>query len=338
MAVMKRFFTRTLCAVLAALTVLCFALPSRAAGQEEEMSKEELLQLLAETIPEGEEGELNEYLVLPDDFVAPKTDMFQLLLIGTDTYSPKSRGRSDVIMLAQLDPKSKTIKLVSFLRDMYVKIPGKGSTRINAAYAYGGAELLLKTLDANFGIEPDAYISVNFSRMADLVDAIGGVEVDVSSRERTQLNSILQYYNLKMGKRQNDGLLKKSGLQNLTGKQALSFSRIRKIDSDFARTDRQRTVVEAAFHKLMRLSWDEIGELVLDNLDNVVTNVSAAEAIGLIPTALMAKEATFESMQVPAKGAYASKMISGMSVLAPNLAKNVDILNEFLYSEQASRK
>jgi LCP family protein required for cell wall assembly len=238
------------------------------------------------------------------------------------------------MMLAQLDPKSKTIKLVSFLRDMYVKIPGKGSTRINAAYAYGGPELLLKTLKANFGIEPDAYISVNFSRMAKLIDAIGGVEVDVSKRELTQLNGILQYYNRQMGKRENDSMVKKSGLQTLNGRQALSFSRIRKIDSDFNRTDRQRTVVEAAFHKVMALSWDKIGELVLDNLDNVVTNISAADAIKLIPTALSAKDATFETLQIPLQGAYASKMISGMSVLVPNLSKNVNALDDFLYGKQ----
>ncbi len=330
MAIMKRFFTRVVCVMLA---VMCFAVPSQAT-QEEELTKEELMELLAETIPEGQEGELNEYLVLPEDYVAPKTDMFQILLIGTDNYSTKSRGRSDTMMLAQLDPKTKTVKLVSFLRDMYVKIPGKGSTRLNAAYVYGGPDLLLKTLKNNFGIEPDAYISVNFSRMINLIDAIGGVEVDVSSSERTQLNGIMQYYNLKMGKRQNDGLLKKSGLHMLTGKQAMCFSRIRKIDSDFARTDRQRTVVEAAFHKVMAMSWDEIGQVVLDNLDNVVTNISAADAIRLIPTALIAKEATFETLQIPVKGGYASKMISGMAVLVPNLSKNVEALNDFLYGGQ----
>lgn len=329
----KRFLTWVLCVMLAAL---CFTVPSQASTQEEELSKEELLQLLSEAIPEGQEGDLNDYLVLPEDFVAPDTDTFQLLLIGTDTYSTKSRGRSDTMMLAQLDPKNKTVKLVSFLRDMYVKIPGKGTNRLNAAYAFGGPDLLLKTLKSNFGIEPDAYISVNFSRMAKLIDAIGGVQVQVSNAERTQLNGIMQYYNLQMGKSQNSGLLKKSGLQNLTGKQAMCFSRIRKIDSDFQRTDRQRTVVEAAFHKVMDMSWDKIAEIVADNLDNVVTNISAAEAIQLIPTALMAKDATFDTMQIPIKGGYASKTISGMSVLVPDLSKNVNALEEFLYGKQGN--
>ena len=256
-----------------------------------------------------------------------------LLLIGTDTYSTKSRGRSDTMMLAQLDPVNKTVKLVSFLRDMYVKIPGKGSTRLNAAYAYGGPELLLKTLKTNFGIEPDAYVSVNFSRMVKLIDAIGGGTVNVSSSEMKQLNSIMKYYNYKMGISENNGLLKKSGTQNLTGKQAMCFSRIRKIDSDFQRTDRQREVIEAAFHKLMDMSWDKIIDLVTDNIDDVVTNLSLGEAFQLIPTALVAKEATFETMQIPIKGGYASKTISGMAVLVPDLTKNVKALNAFLYGD-----
>ena len=327
----RRFLSKALCLFM---VLFCFTIPTDASTEEEtELSHEELMELLAETIPEGEVEVLDEYLVLPEGYEAPKSDVFQLLLIGTDSYSVKGRGRSDVMMLAQLDPKNKTIKLVSFLRDMYVKIPGKGATRMNAAYVYGGPELLMETLKANFGIEPDAYVAVNFSRMAKLIDAIGGVEITVSNKERTQLNSILQYYNMKMGKKQNSGLLKKSGLQNLTGNQALSFSRIRKIDSDFNRTDRQRQVVEAAFHKIMGMSWNEIGELVLDNLDNVVTNITAADAIALIPSALMAKDATFESMHIPVKGGYANKTISGMAVLAPNLAMNVEELNTFLYGE-----
>lgn len=317
------------------MVITLFLTPALATEELEELSKEELMQLLAETVPEGQENP-SEYLVLPEDseFQTPQKDVFQLLLIGTDTYSVKAKGRSDVMMLAQLDQENKTIKLVSFLRDLYVKIPGKGSTRINAAYAYGGADLLLKTMKTNFGIEPDAYIVVNFSRMADLVDQIGGVEVEVSKSERTQLNNILKSYNLKMGIKQNDGLLQSSGLQVLTGRQALSFSRIRKIDSDFERTNRQRTVVEAAFHKMMTFSWDKIGELVIDNMDNVITNLSVEDAIKLIPMALNVQDATFATMQIPAKNAYSSQTISGMAVLVPNLSKNVQQLNDFLYKTQ----
>lgn len=332
MGFMKRYFRRALCLALGVM-ILAAPFAGLAEDAEQELSKEELLELWAETIPEGQDGELSDYLVLPDDFQAPETDTFQLLLIGTDTYSTKSRGRSDTMMLAQLDPVNKTVKLVSFLRDMYVKIPGKGSTRLNAAYAYGGPELLLKTLKTNFGIEPDAYVSVNFGRMVKLIDAIGGVTVNVSSSEMKQLNSIMKYYNYKMGISENNGLLKKSGTQNLTGKQAMCFSRIRKIDSDFQRTDRQREVIEAAFHKLMDMSWDKIIDLVTDNIDDVVTNLSLGEAFQLIPTALVAKEATFETMQIPIKGGYASKTISGMAVLVPDLTKNVKALNAFLYGD-----
>ncbi len=334
MGMQRISFRRLLCVLLA---LVCLVVPFAAFAQEEaEPSKEDLMALLADTItiPEGQDAQLDDYLVLPDDHATPETDTFQLLLVGTDNYKESRRGLSDTMMLVQLDPKTKTIKLASFLRDMYVKIPGHGSTRLNAAYVYGGADLMLQTLKNNFGIEPDAYVVVNFSRMAALFDAIGGVEVNVSKREVTQANLIMRAYNVKMGKKQTDGLIKKSGLQTLTGKQALCFSRIRKIDSDFARTNRQRTVVEAAFHKIMTLSWDQIGELVLDNLDNVNTNLSGEDAIRLIPMALEAKDATFEELHIPVDGGYASKMISGMAVLVPNLKKNVAALDAFLYGPQ----
>lgn len=332
MGMQRMSFRRLLCVFLA---LVCLAVPFAAfAQEEEELSREDLMALLAETIPEGQDTELDKYLVLPEDHVTPETDAFQLLLVGTDNYKVNSRGRSDTMMLVQLDPKAKTIKLTSFLRDMYVKIPGHGSTRLNAAYAYGGADLLLQTLKNNFGIEPDAYVVVNFSRMAALIDAIGGVEVNVSKGEVSQANLILRAYNVNMGKSQTDGSIKKSGLQTLTGKQALSFSRIRKIDSDFERTSRQRTVVEAAFHKIMALSWDQIGELVLDNLDNVNTSLSGEDAIRLIPIALSAKDATFETLHIPVDGGYASRMISGMAVLVPNLKENVAAVDAFLYGVQ----
>jgi LCP family protein required for cell wall assembly len=332
---MQRILLRRLLCVL--LVLVSLTVPFAAfAQEEEELSREELMALLADTItiPEGQDAQLDDYLVLPEDHVTPETDTFQLLLVGTDNYKEGRRGLSDTMMLVQLDPKTKTIKLASFLRDMYVKIPGHGSTRLNAAYVYGGADLMLQTLKNNFGIEPDAYVEVYFSRMAALFDAIGGVEVNVSKREVTQANLIMRAYNVRMGKRQTDGFIKKSGLQTLTGKQALCFSRIRKIDSDFERTNRQRTVVEAAFHKIMTLSWDQIGELVLDNLDNVNTNLSGEDAIRLIPMALSAKDATFEELHIPIDAGYASKRINGMAVLVPNLKKNVAALDAFLYGPQ----
>ena len=173
-------------------------------------------------------------------------------------------------------------------------------------------------------------MAVNFERLVDVIDAIGGVEVEVSEAERVQLNSILKFYNTKIGDKESDQLLEQSGYQLLTGKQALCFSRIRKIDSDFARTSRQRTVIEAAFHKVMELDMISISALIMQNMDAVETDLTLSDALELIPMAIVAKNATFDSMTVPMEGAYSSRFVNRMAVLVPDMSKNVAAVAEFL--------
>lgn len=161
---------------------------------------EDLVSLTEEELLEKMAGDGTDSMtVLPEDSNLNIRSTYNLLLIGTDSYSENARGRSDTTVLVQLDTESKTIKMISFLRDMYVKIPGRGSNRINASYAKGGASLLEKTLEQNFGVTVDAYVAVNFDRLVNVIDAIGGVEVDVSEAERVQVNSILRFYNTKIG-------------------------------------------------------------------------------------------------------------------------------------------
>lgn len=288
---------------------------------------DELLDMMA-VIPEA--GEDNSaFMVLPEDIAMPEDDTYTLLLVGSDAYGGENRGRSDTIILVQVDGNSKTIRMASFLRDMYVKIPGKGSNRLNASYIWGGEKLLRQTLETNFGVTADAYIEVNFERLVQVVDSIGGVEVEVSEKERQQVNSILKFYNVQIGDAEGDQLLQESGLVNLTGKQALCYSRIRKIDGDFQRTGRQRKVLEAAFHKVTQLSMAEISTLIMQNISAVKTDLTIFDAIDLIPLALRCKNATFETLTIPVSGAYKSTTIDGMAVFRPDLKKNRQALKEF---------
>ena len=294
-----------------------------AEGRNSVMTEEELLEKMA---GDGTDS----MTVLPEDSDLNIRSTYNLLLIGTDSYSENARGRNDTTVLVQLDTENKTIKMISFLRDMYVKIPGRGSNRINASYAKGGASLLEKTLEQNFGVTVDAYVAVNFDRLVNVIDAIGGVEVDVSEAERVQVNSILRFYNTKIGADERDQLLNESGLQLLTGKQALCFSRIRKIDNDFKRTSRQRQVIEAAFHKVMNLDMISLSALIIQNMDAVETDLGLSDALELIPMAMVAKNATFESLTIPVEGGYSNRTVDGMAVLVPNLKKNVTAIQEFL--------
>lgn len=289
---------------------------------------DELLDMMAEIPEEGEEDNSG-FLVLPEDIPMPEDNTYTILLVGSDSYTDENRGRSDTTILVQVDAESKTIRMASFLRDMYVKIPGKGSNRLNASYVWGGQELLRKTLEQNFGVTADAYVEVNFERLVKVIDAIGGVEVEVSEAERKQVNSILRFYNVKIGDAESDQLLDESGLVNLTGKQALCYSRIRKIDGDFQRTGRQRKVLEAAFHKVTQLSMAEISMLVLQNMDAVQTDLTVADAVDLIPLALRCKNASFETMTVPVEGSYTNATVNEMAVIKPNLKKNQQALKEF---------
>lgn len=294
-------------------------------------------------IPVSAGGEVvlaeEEEILLPDEEAEPaqaqavsasEKDVFTLLLVGTDSYTDDTRGRSDTMVLTQLDAGSGTVRMVSFLRDLYVKIPGHGSSRINASYQYGGAELLKQTLEQNFGVTADAYAVVNFERMVGVIDAIGGVEVTVSEAERKQLNSILTSYNKRVGAALDDERLAASGTQLLTGKQALCFSRIRKLDSDFQRTSRQRQVIEAAFRRVMGMNAAAVTGLVLGNMDAVTTDLTLPDILKLLPMARRIKDASFESMHVPVSGTYSDESVNGMSVLVPNLTKNRKLIESFL--------
>ena len=242
--------------------------------------------------------------------------VFDLLLIGTDATTEEETGRSDAMVLVRLDAEAGEVRMISFLRDLYVRIPGHGRNRLNAAYAFGGAELLLSTLEENFGVRADGWAEVDFSRLTKVIDRIGGVEADVSEAERRQLNGILMHYNHAIGEEETDGLLTKAGLLSLTGKQALCYSRIRKIDGDLQRTSRQREVLEAAFRKVTALDAWSLAVLALESLEAVKTNLSAWEIIRLIPLALRARDAAFTSMTVPMAGAWQDKTVNGMQVLA----------------------
>ncbi len=293
----------------------------------EPMTEEELLQVLAEQ-------DETDYLVLPEDSTIADTDVYTLLLIGSDSYTEDQRGRADTTLLVRINAEKKTIQMISFLRDMYVPIPGRGSNRLNAAYVWGGDRLLRKTLRNNFGIEADAYMEVNFARLIRLIDALGGIDVDVSEAEMRQVNSILRFYNTYTGDPEEDQLLREYGEQvHLTGKQALCFARIRKIDNDFARTERQRKVIEAAYRRVMTMTILEMTEVVTENLNTVRTDLSLGDCIQLIPTAIRCMNATITTLTIPAPGTYSNESVNGMSVLVPNIRANRNRIRKFLSGE-----
>ncbi len=264
---------------------------------------------------------------------AKVSEMRNLLLIGIDARPGETTGRSDTMIIVTLDPDDNSIKLTSIMRDLYVEIPGYKNNRINAAYVFGGPELLMKTIETNFGIHIDNYIAVNFSMMGTLIDAIGGLTLTVESDYyKDRINAVIKMDNKVLGIDINDGLLKSAGEQRMTGKQAQAYARYRygTKDGDFGRTARQREVITKIFEKLSGMSALQLMRLVVDNASDVYTNLPIADLASFAPVLISMKDANIAELRLPIDGGYKSKTISGMSVLVPDREKNMDALMNFL--------
>ncbi|MDO4549198.1 MAG: LCP family protein, partial [Clostridia bacterium] len=171
--------------------------------------------------------------------------MMNILLLGIDARPGEKTGRSDTMILLTLDADHNCIKMTSFMRDLYVEIPGRKNNRLNAAYVFGGPDLLMRTLEANFGVEVDHYVAVNFSVLGDVIDQLGGLVIDVPEKYLPRINAVIYQDNLVLGIDEDDGYIQLPGEQLLTGKQAQAYARYRygTPDGDFGRTVRQREVI-----------------------------------------------------------------------------------------------
>ena len=311
------------------LAMLLMLVPTIA--QDEQLTQEETQMLIDLLSQMDEEGRA--YVVLPEDFQMPATGLageYRLLILGIDQPSDSLKGRSDTMILAVLNTQHNSLKLISFMRDLYVSIPGSGHNRLNAAYAFGGEQKLRKSLEDNFGIAADGYLAVNYTLMVNLVDAIGGVELTVEEYELKPLNGILGYYNYLRGVPENEGMLAASGTRILTGLQTMSYARIRKTDSDFERVNRQQRVIEAIYRQLQKASTEQIIKAISAFIGDVGTDISFGDALSLMNDILRLDKLEIETLRVPVNGAYSARMINNTYYLVPNLGKNKAAIRDFL--------
>ena len=280
------------------------AATNAAAGAEESFTEEALANLNAGA-QEGTEAASQTL----------KKEM-NILLVGQDARKGEGRQRSDSMVLCHVNTETRKVTMVSFMRDLYVAIPGHGSNRLNAAYAWGGFELLDQTLEQNFGVHVDYNVEANFQNFPEIIDALGGVDIELSSAEA--------------------GVLKVSaGMNHLDGAQALSYSRIRKIDSDFERTNRQRKVLTAMFGKFRQLEFAEQLKLAQNLLGALQTDIPLLDMANLVSALIQSgADLNAESYRVPADGAYSNQTVSGMAVLVPDLEANKALIRQWLGMEE----
>ena len=159
-----------------------------------------------------------------------------ILLVGVDGNNMEKGNRSDAMMIVTIDEENQDIRITSLARDTYVDIEGYSTEKLTHAYAYEGPSLLLNTINKNFDIPIDKYVAVSFESFEKIIDILGGVEINVAEKEVSQIPDV-----------------KSSGIQTLNGNQSLAYSRIRYIDSAYARDNRQRTIIEALYNKLVEV-------------------------------------------------------------------------------------
>lgn len=250
-------------------------------------------------------------------------DVINILLVGQDARPGETRARSDTMILVSLNQKTNAIQMTSFMRDLYVQIPGRSDNRINAAFAFGGAELLNSTLKTNFGIQVDGTVSVNFEAFEEIIDILGGVDIEIDSEEASYMR--------------NAGVSASEGMNHFDGEGALVFARMRYVSGgDYTRTERQRRVIASVIESLKGAGITEIMGLINDVLPYVGTDLSNSEIISYATKGLTAltNGGGMSSLRIPADDAHYAATINGMAVLVPDLEMCQEDLKEFIYSAE----
>lgn len=260
-----------------------------------------------------------------------------ILLLGVDSNT--FNGRSDAMILLSVNDKTKSIRLISFMRDTWVTIPGRDRNKdgvddidkLNAAYAYGKFTLLKKTVEQNFRLKIDEYMAVNFKVLPILIDSMGGLDIELTSKEMARIPA--KGTNISHANSGFVPLTGKPGVHHLNGFQAMEYARIRKIDSDFKRTERQRIVITKLLEKAKDMSTTQLISMVTDSLEHVRTNMSADDLIGLAANAVKYRSYTIENAyHLPQDGAYKGSNINGGSGLQfKDLRQSITDLHKYIY-------
>lgn len=252
-----------------------------------------------------------------------KQKIMNVALFGVDSRNNDYVGRSDAMMIASVNGKTGKVKLISIARDTYVDIADHGKTRINHAYAYGGPQLAVQTVNESFGMDITDYVTVNFDSLALVIDEMGGIDLEVTDGERREINAYLL-----SGEK-----LQESGMVHLNGPQAVSYSRIRNIGGDTARGERQRKVLSALFDKALKVNPLSYPSYVSKFAPMVETSLSNDEILKIasagIKGGMALEQAAFPNEYIYSEG----QTIGGAWYFVYDLTQASDMLEQFIYED-----
>ena len=312
---------------------------------EEEAAMEELLASMEEH-PPMEEVDLSN--LEPNEKLPP--NVINILLLGLDNRSAAlQRGLTDAVIICSINKDTGSIKITSIARDLATPIPGfKSQRRINEPYKYGGPELAIKTINRYFQLNIQRYVVVNIHGLADIIDALGGLDLEMTRKEATRIDYELRKEPMDKVKRPK--MKAESGVHHVDGMQAVTFARIRGIDSDLERTRRQRHLLETLLSAVMNdLDLSKLVDLIGIAVKYGQTNLTLGEMMELSMAVLggegmrnlSAGNPVMEQLRIPMDKKFGYRNFSGASViyLSPkNLALSIDTIHTFIYGEPGSIK
>lgn len=267
---------------------------------------------------------IGENIYLKDSTLLQSEDVRNILFIGSDAREGLDGQRSDSMILFSIDTANRKIKLTSFMRDSYVYIPSKGySTKLNAAFNYGGAQLLMDTIEYNFGVDIEDYVMLDYDAFIELVNLLGGITIeDVTEKEAKYMQDKVNRPNFKVGTN-----------KNVDGRTAMWYCRIRYVDSDFGRTQRQRKVITSIVSKAAKTNPFKLVDIVKQILPNISTSLDRNDLLGLgIGAFFRYIRYDIVQQQIPADDTWWSvRLPNSGDVLKLDLEKNKTILKEFIY-------
>ena len=258
--------------------------------------------------------------------------IINIALFGVDAVDGEA-GRSDSIMIATIDTVHKKLKLTSIMRDSYVAIDGHGNDKLNHAYAFGGPQLAIKTLNENFDLNIEDFASVNFETLPKIIDELGGIELEIDEDELEYINGYIAHLNNINGT--SEPAIESTGVQHVSGTQALAYCRIRYTSGgDYKRTERHREVLTEIFKKIETLPVTSYPSLLLDILPMVNTSLTYNEILDLGTEVLKLGDSSMELERFPLDEYCEGKMIDGIYYLSFDKETTVEQLHNYIFEDK----
>lgn len=294
--------------VLIVLTVILFIIVAGGFGAYKYINRIKTVQLKGTNEELGISSETEEK--------SKKENITNILLLGIDNQE----NASDAMMVFSLDKDTNTAKLTSIMRDLSVDLgPNAEKHKINYAYNVGGVEESVKVVNREFDLDINKYVKVSFDGLVDVIDYIGGININITESERKIVGA------------------SKSGNVTLNGKQALAYSRIRKIDNDYQRTSRQRKVLMAIFNKAKSISVSSYPKALADLSSNVETNLSTFELLDLAKAVMGLSSDDLEGFRIPIDGTSHDSMDKGIYYLEWDRVANKKAIHDFIYGTETNQ-